>query len=194
MKHLSFILLLLAGLQLSAQNPKFALEASYPVPFDDNFLGRNFNGILDLGMNYRFVSKPLVDVGIALNGSIYRSPDSNDATQPFDVTIILIQPMVFGELNIVSTPKFHPSIGIGYSFLNSEATNINPFVPGNVGNNRSENENGFSFNLGVAYDISSKLFAHAQYDFTKLNINGDVPDVTFNSNINIFKLGLGFRF
>jgi opacity protein-like surface antigen len=192
-KQLSLVLFFLLGLQLYAQDSKFAIEANYPLPIDDNFLGRSFNGIVDLGVNYRCIAAPLINIGIALNGGLYRNT-KDERVQPFDVTILFIQPRIFSEFNIASTPNFHPSVGLGYSILSIEATNINPFVVGNTGSNLSENQNGFHFNLGAAYDINDKVFAQIQYQFTKINIDNPVPDIAFNANINILKLGLGYRF
>ena len=56
----------------------------------------------------------------------------------------------------------------------------------------SDNLNGLGLNFGVAYDINNKFFIQIQYDFTKLNVN-DVPDIKFNTNVNLMKIGIGFK-
>ncbi len=45
---------------------------------------------------------------------------------------------------------------------------------------------------GVTYDISTTIFIQVQYDFTKLNID-EVPDIKFNTNVNLLKIGVGFK-
>lgn len=187
-----FFFFFMCGL-LSAQDTAFSIEANYPTPIDSNFFGENFNGVADLGVKYRVVHYPLVNLGLSLNGGLYRNP-KEERMSAFDITILFIQPSIFSEFNIESAPKFHPSLSIGYSILSIEATNINPFVVGNTGSNLSENQNGFHFNLGVAYNISEKLFAQLQYQFTKLRRDASAPDIAFNTTINILKLGLGYRF
>ena len=56
----------------------------------------------------------------------------------------------------------------------------------------SENLSGFEFNLGTAYYINNKIFIQVQYDFTKLNVD-DVPNIKFNTNVNLLKIGIGFK-
>ena len=60
----------------------------------------------------------------------------------------------------------------------------------------SETLSGFNFNFGLSYDITTKYFVQVQYDFIKLgNDNGlpGIPAISFNTNVNIWKFGLGYR-
>jgi hypothetical protein len=48
------ILFLMLSFQLFqfAQINDWALELNYPMVIDNNFVGQNFNGVLELGINY----------------------------------------------------------------------------------------------------------------------------------------------
>ncbi|WP_418264078.1 hypothetical protein [Flavobacterium faecale] len=48
-------------------------------------------------------------------------------------------------------------------------------------------------NLGIAYDISTKVFATAQYNFTKLNTKDGIPNTPFNTNVSLVKTGISLR-
>ncbi|MEW4923319.1 outer membrane beta-barrel protein [Algibacter sp. 2305UL17-15] len=193
MKQILLIVLLFFTFISFSQNSKFSLELNYPLPIDDNLIGRNNNGIVDAGLKYSFSNLRLLNIGASLNAGIYKN-SKDDRVQPFDVTTYLIQPKIFAELNIKSLTSLHPSIGLGYTFLSANVSDITSF---NMGNNASvsssETESGINFNLGLAYDISKKLFVQAQYDFVKIGVDEDAPDIKYNTNINLFKIGLGYR-
>ena len=96
---------------------------------------------------------------------------------------------MFAELDIASIEKIHPFLGIGYTFINFQLSGSNN---GMDVSGESDNLNGFGLNFGIIYDLTNKVFIQAQYDFTKLNID-DVPDIEFNANVNLLKVGIGFR-
>ncbi len=85
--------------------------------------------------------------------------------------------LLFGELNLKSIIKFHPSVDIGYTIMlfDISGTNIS---------DSSNTQHGFNLNFGIAYDIFKNIFAQVQ---------DNVPDIKFNTNINILKIGLGYR-
>jgi opacity protein-like surface antigen len=118
--------------------------------------------------------------------------NSNQAKPPQDylVTAYLIQPKVFTELTIPFVEKLHPFIGLGYTFVSLQLSGSNNGVDVSE---ESDTLSGLGFNVGLAYDISKKVFVQAQYDFTKLNVD-NIPDVKYNTNVNLLKLGIGFRF
>lgn len=189
-QSITFLFICFLSFNFYSQNSKISLEASYPIAIDDNFIGRNFKGILDLGLKYRFTENNPINFGISINAGLLKN-SKGDRVQPFDVNMIIIQPRVFTEFVIISTPKLHPSVGFGYSFINAQARNFDSF---NTQINTSENENGFHLNLGLALDVSEKLFTQLQYDFIKINLDKGVPKNKYNSNANILKIGLGYRF
>ncbi len=116
--------------------------------------------------------------------------NQKNSPQDFQVTTYIIQPKIFAELNLESIKKLHPFLGLGYTFVDFQFSDSNNEMDVSV---NSENLSGFGLNLGVAYDITNKLFAQVQYDFTKIGVDNEVPDIKYNSNINILKIGLGYR-
>ena len=77
------------------------------------------------------------------------------------------------------------------SFNTSGIDILNPDNPNS--SSSSQTESGINLILGVAYDITKKLFTQVQYDFIKIGVDNEVPDTKYNRNINILKIGLGYR-
>ncbi|SEP76883.1 Outer membrane protein beta-barrel domain-containing protein [Hyunsoonleella jejuensis] len=189
-QNLLFGFLLIFTFSSFSQNSKFSIEANYPITIDNNFLGDDSYGIIDLGLKYRFTELNPIKIGVSLNGGVLiDNSNQNNSPQDFLVTIYIIQPKVFAELNVESVEKLHPFLGLGYTFMNFQLSGSNNGM--NV-SGESDNLSGFGFNFGVAYDISNKIFVQVQYDFTKLNAD-DVPDIKFNTNVNLLKIGIGLK-
>ncbi|MFT6844683.1 MAG: opacity protein-like surface antigen [Flavobacteriales bacterium] len=184
-------LLLIFSIKSFSQDSKFSLELNYPITIDNNFVGENYNGIIDIGADYRIANLNPVNIGISLNGGVLvNNSNQNNGFLNFKVTSYVIQPRIFGELDLKSIDKFHPTVGLGYTIMvfNASGTN-NGFDVSDA----SGTQSGFNFNFGLAYDITEKLFVQAQYDFVKLGVDNDVLDIKFNTNVNILKIGLGYR-
>ncbi|WP_375587450.1 outer membrane protein [Flagellimonas aurea] len=189
-QKLLLILLLIFSFKSFSQDSKFSLELNYPIPID-NFVGENYNGIIDIGADYRIINLNPVNIGISLNSGVFtNNSNQNNGVQDFKVTSYVIQPKIFGELDLESINKFHPTVGLGYTIMVFDASGSNN---GLDVSSSSETQSGFNFNLGLAYDVSKKLFVQAHYDFVKLGVDNDVPDIKFNTNVNILKIGLGYR-
>jgi opacity protein-like surface antigen len=184
--------LLIFTIKSFSQDSKFSIELNYPVPIDDNLIGRNYNGIIDAGLKYRLVNLDFINIGASFNAGMYKNT-KDDRVQPFDVTTYIFSPRIYGEFNIKSLSKLHPSIGLGYSILNFRADVDRFNNQNNLSVTSSESENGINLNLGVAYDITNELFVQVQYDFIKIGVENEVPDIKYNTNINIMKIGLGYR-
>ena len=134
-----------------------------------------------------------LNIGASLNAGILKN-SKEDRVQPFDVTTFVIQPRIFAELDSESLTKFHPSIGLGYTFMSFNTSGIDILNPDNPNSSSSsQTESGINLILGVAYDITKKLFTQVQYDFIKIGVDNEVPDTKYNRNINILKIGLGYR-
>ena len=177
-----------------SQDSKFKLELSYPIAIGDNFLGQNYNGLIDLGAKYKFSDNKIIDIGASLNFGFFQNTKSGatDLNQLFDVKIFPLQPRIFAEFNIPNLEKIHPQIGIGYSILIYNADwneNRNADLPADI----DDNKNGFNFNIGLSYNLTDKLFLQAQYDFIKIGVEDGIPDTGYNTNINILKFGIGLR-
>ena len=184
-------LLLIFSIKSFSQDSKFSLELNYPIPIDNNFVAENYNGIIDIGVDYRLANLNPVNIGISLNGGVLvNNSNQNNGFRDFKVTSYVIQPRIFGNLDLESIDKFHPTVGLGYTIMVFDASGINN---GFDVSDASDTLSGFNFNFGLTYDITEKLFVQAQYDFVKLRVDNDVPDLKFNTNVTILKIGLGYR-
>ncbi|WP_341225412.1 outer membrane beta-barrel protein [uncultured Arcticibacterium sp.] len=170
-------LLMFFALKSFSQDSKFNLEFNYPIPVGDNFIVKNYFGTLDLGAKYRFTESKPFNMGASLNSGILLFSKSK-------VITYLIQPKLFGELNIESLKRLHPTIGLGYTFMLSSSS-----FDENI-----DNQAGLNLNASIAYEISSKLSVITQYDYIKLNVKNNIPNTNFNTKIRIIKIGLGYHF
>ncbi|WP_282042694.1 outer membrane beta-barrel protein [Winogradskyella flava] len=186
--------LLIFAIKSFSQDSKFSVEANFPIPIGDNFLGENYNGIVDIGAKYRFLQNGIFSLGASVNFGYVRNSKSGatDLNQLFDVKIFPIQPRIFAEFSIPNLESLHPQIGLGYSILvyNAKADRINTStLPADI----NDNESGFNLNVGFSYDLTNKFFLQAQYDFIKIEVEDNVPDIKYNTNISILKFGIGYR-
>ncbi len=190
-QKLLLTLLLIFASKSFSQESKFSIELNYPIPIGNNFIEESYSGIIDIGVDYRFANLNPINVGISLNsGVLLNNSNLNNGFQNFKVTSYVIQPRLFGELNLESIRKLHPSIGIGYTFMVFKSSGMNN---GFDISDENYSLSGFNFNFGLSYDVTEKLFTQVQYDFVKLGVDDGVPDIKYNTNINILKIGLGYR-
>ncbi|WP_282160081.1 outer membrane protein [Ulvibacterium marinum] len=194
-KKLLLGLLLLLSLQAISQDKNWSVEANYPILLGDDYLDE-YNGLLDLGLNYRFVRLGVFEIGAGINGGIFQNKNGRNSNIIVDGKAFYIQPRVFTELHL---RRFRPSFGIGYSIWNEDieadliGDNFEPF-------DYNDTNGGLNINLGVSFDITKHFFVKAQYDFTRLNIRdtieqeGEAFDFERNENVDIIKFGVGFRF
>ncbi|MBU2928958.1 outer membrane protein [Winogradskyella psychrotolerans] len=190
-QKVAFFILGLVSIVGYSQNSNGQIELSYPITLDDNFVGQNYKGIIDLGLQYRFANLKIFHIGGSLNAG-YLKKSVQEPTQPADVKLFTIQPRVFAKLYLPNLTKFHPSVGLGYSIFMFKPVNEATLL--NNTQYDSENSSGFNFNVALAYDLTSKVLLLLQYDFVKLATDHDIPDITYNTNINILKIGLGYKF
>lgn len=184
MKKLLFLItVLIFSLKSFSQDSKISLEVNYPIPMGDNFIGEFYDGIADIGIDYKFFNKSAFNLGASLNGGVLL----NNSFQNVTTTAYTVQPRLFGELIVLD--KVRPSLGIGYSliFLNTSGSD-------NVGTfENNDSQEGVNFNLGIAYDITAKFFAQIQYDFIKLGSEDNITNTKFNTQVHLLKIGLGYR-
>jgi opacity protein-like surface antigen len=184
-------LLLTFTLTTFSQDSKFSLELSYPIPIDQNFIGDQYSGVVDVGAKYRFAELNVIRMGASLNGGLLvNNSNKNNGPLNFSVNAYMLQPRIFAELDIEALKKFRPTLGLGYTFM---IFDVSGTLNGVDVSDENSNLDGLNFNLGIAYNISYKFFAQVQYDFVKIKVEDDVPDVTYNTNINILKIGFGYR-
>ncbi len=194
-RNFLYALLLIISINSFSQETQFTIEANYPFTTGENFIGKNYKGIADVGFKYRISDSKLVKMGASINGSLlkYNFKVQDDFAEPFDynVNAYFIQPRIFAELIIASIEKFHPSAGIGYSFIIFNVSGPDPLDFSNETAN--DTQNGINLNLAVTYDLTEQILIQLQYDFIKLGTANDIPNNSFNSNVNLVKIGLGFR-
>ena len=178
---------------LFAQDQKWSVEANYPLTVGDE-LGNDAPGILDVGVKYRFLDFNIVKIGAGINAGIFKEETQNYSEPVVDIkeTHWLIQPKVFAEFTIPGIQKLHPSVGLGYTFLQSKYKGIFPGAPDKT----STNLGGVSLNLGLSYDITKRFFVQAQYDYTRITDNREFEGqkYKFKQNLGYLKVGVGFRF
>ena len=181
-----YALALLFMYSAQAQISNFTIEASYPIPAGDSFIGRDYYGIIDLGLSYKFLNAGPVKIGAAINGGILKNGSIDDSVaQGVELTSYSFRPKIIAELDLEALPKWQPSAGLGYSILFFDV------IDDTEGDDKTQS--GFNVNLGLAYHFSNRFFAKVAYDFIKLNLDSDVPDTSFNSNVNIIYIGFGFN-
>ena len=185
------LFLLFSSTGAFAQDSKFSVEANFPIPIDDNFIGQNYGGIVEIGVAYIFSESDVVNFGASVNAGLLKNSKVL-ANNPFDVKLYPIQPRVFVQFNIKSLAALHPQVGLGYSFLvfNSESNGNNPEF-GDLTINRTDG--GINLNIGLAYDISERFFLQAQYDYIRNSVADGLPDISYNTQVNFLKVGVGFR-
>ena len=98
-----------------AQDSKFSIEASYPLPVDNNLIGENYTGLIDIGASYKFKELTSFNIGASINTGILKN--TKDNISPVDIVTYAIQPRIFAELDVEVINKFHPRIGLGYTFM-----------------------------------------------------------------------------
>ncbi|MEN8815348.1 MAG: outer membrane beta-barrel protein, partial [Nonlabens sp.] len=132
-----------------------------------------------------------LDLGASLNvGAFYRDDSRFDGGPDVNGSAFLFQPRVYASFKIEGYERWYPMVGLGYSLF---AFNINDenFAGANFQENTSDD--GINLNLAVAYDIAQRWFLQLQYDYVRLSAR-DVRKTPYNQNVNILKLGIGYRF
>lgn len=192
-KKLLLGLLLLLSLQAISQDKKWSAEANYPILLWEGYL-QDYNGLFDLGINYRFVRLGIVEIGAGVNGGIFRNVNGRNSNIKIVGEAFYLQPRAFAELKLM---RFRPSFGIGYSIWNS---GVEVEEDGEIISDYSDSNGGLNVNFGISYDITKRFFVKAQYDFTRLNIRdsfeqgGETFDSERNENVYVIKFGVGLRF
>ncbi|PKA98394.1 opacity protein-like surface antigen [Flavobacteriaceae bacterium MAR_2009_75] len=203
---LLFCTLFLATFCLFAQDEKWSIEANYPHTLGGHESDIDaLNSIIDVGVKYRFLKLGPVRLGTSISSSLfsksenflYGNSTANDLEFDSKFTKVLLQPRVFAELDIPVIPRLKPQVGVGYSIIFSDFQ----FSDGNGSSTDDYNTTGgVNLNVGLAYNFTKRFFVQIQYDYTREkgdviyeNINS-MEEFNFKSNIDMLKIGVGFRF
>lgn len=196
--------LVFASFIVHAQDQKWSVEANYPLVANSN-LQNDFNGVVDLGIKYRFANLGPVILGAGFNAAYlknfdnftYGSASGQDLVSDYKAKQFLLQPKIFAELPIPGLSALRPQIGIGYSFsiVDIYYDDGDQFFVDNT-----NTEGGLNLNVGLSYDISKRFFVQVQYDYLTIKfkgeseINGQTSSYDFNEKTGFLKAGVGFRF
>jgi len=182
------ILLIFLSFYSFCQNSKLSVEINYPIPFDNNFIADNYKSIIDVGAKYRFINSRVINIGISFNAGILYFENTKSYIQDYKVTNYMLQPKIFGEFNL---KKFKPFLGLGYtSMIFDYNGNNNEFEI----NGKSDTQSGIDFNVGFKYNVLKNVFVQVQYDYIILDVGEEIPRTKYNTNVNIFKIGMGYNF
>lgn len=182
-------LVLITSLNSIAQDQHWSATAAFPLATGDF----GYAGIADVGLQYRFIKVGPVALGGSAAVDFLKENDQGTLIN-ISRNAFLVIPRIFGELQLPGLKKLKPHIGVGYAWANFK---------NEVGITSSNlNENGFNFNLGVAYDLTDLFFVQLQFDTTSIkeevviqNINQfrfETIDVRYS--VDLFKIGIGLRF
>ncbi|MFM2214187.1 MAG: hypothetical protein RL427_1450 [Bacteroidota bacterium] len=155
----------------------------------------DYKGLIDIGIKYRFSSKQDFAFGVSLNAN-YLTYSVANPNISFDTKNYNIQPRIFGELQLKGLPRFHPALGLGYTFMNfSSSGSANTAENPDVGFSDSASLNAINYNISFSYDFFPKIFGQIQYDGLKIqNTPKGVPDTKYNTTASLIKIGIGYRF
>lgn len=191
---------------LHAQDQKWSVEANYPLNVtSDNSNFGDLNGVIDLGLAYKFLELGPLQIGAGLNASFFKNYDNFtyggingiNIESDYKAKTFLFQPKLFAEVAIPGIPKLKPKLGIGYSILLDDVYYKNDQTITFDGN---DTNGGLNLNLGLSYDLSDRFFLQVQYDYINIarkgetTINGQSYPYDFKEDAGILKAGVGFRF
>lgn len=188
MKLKILIVTLFITINSFSQNSKLSLELNYPIPFDNNFIADNYKSIIDVGAKYRFINSKVINMGVALNAGVLYFKNNQNYLQDYKVTNYMIQPKIFGEFNI---QKFKPFFGIGYTSMIFDYSGSNN---GYDISGENDTQSGIDFNVGIKYLVLNNVFVQIQYDYIILDVGDEIPRTKYNTNVNLFKIGVGYNF
>lgn len=191
-KNLLLVFLLIFSLEAFSQDSRFNVELNYPLTIDDNLLGRNYNGIVDAGLKYNFIDLGLVTLGAGINAGLYKNTKEDRIPGPIANSYIL-SPKMYADFNLPSLTKLSSYLGLGYSVLLYRTQEDQFNEPNYSDRTAKDSLDGINLNMGIAFDLTNRLFIQVQYDFIRIRLEEGIPDFKYNTNVNILKAGLGVR-
>ena len=180
MKNIKFlstlIILLFISISINAQNNKLSLDLNYNTPIGDNFIGKFYNGILDIGAKYYFLEVSNFDFGLSGNFGLMNASIFNN-----DIITFMIKPRISIETKFW---KLQPYIGIGYSFFIFDI---------DTDEELDKTKDGPNLNFGVKINILHNIYLNASYDFIKFRHEGPADNSNYNRNVQILNFGIGIN-
>ena len=174
-----------------SQDSELSIELNYPYATRDNFLGNQLNGLVDIGAKYFFSEIAPVSLGASMNAALFHfQSNGNTMFTDYKITSFLIQPRFVSQVQLKNWTDFRPFIGLGYSFLITRVTGTLRAADVSAASNT---RSGLNANIGFSLKMTRRLFAQIQYDFIHLAPLEGIEANSFNTNVNLVKVGLGFR-
>ena len=190
--NLFLVLVFFGSFILTAQDKKMAVTLAYPYIVSQEERLVEDTGILDFGFRYLFFTKDRVHVGVSANGVLSSGKNDLATSSSAKNTSFLVQPRIFGALDIDSQQKLQAFLSAGYSVgfyaFKSTISAQDAGQEGNLQNTSNTTAGGIGLGIGASYNINETWFSHLQYDY-----NGQDGD-TRSGNISYIKLGVGYRF
>lgn len=187
MKNTLALICAIVGLSsMQAQDKDWSVELNYPVSIGENF-GASNQGLLGLGLKYRFATSGKWRFGSSLDGIWFSTEFVNDSDPPqiAKVRDLFIQPRFFAALPVTQNRKLQFLVGLGWAIYRiSEENFIGERSTGKTVNWNS----GLNANTGLTFDISNSWFLATQFDL--ILSSGETADRT----IGLMKIGAGYRF
>ena len=195
MKKTLFILLTFYCATVFSQTQHFTLGVNYPILIGDNFITNNYKGIADAEIKYfPYKLKNLkigasAEIGFLTTNNDYIDNVSSSTPGLTYVNILMIKPGLAAEMEF---GRFVSYAGAGYTFFNFT-------TDGMTGNDYSQrvdinSADGLNLNLGLKYNLFKQYFVNVNIDYTRLRIEGEMPNISYNRDIFFLKAGVGYRF
>jgi opacity protein-like surface antigen len=157
-----------------SQNSRLFLDINLPFPIGDNFIGKNYKGVFDLGFKFNMVKISKLKLGISNNVGLLNYPQ-------VPVHALMIKPRLNAELGL---KKITPYAGIGYSLFTYYYSPISPGI--------DKTNDGLNINFGLRYNLISIIYVKLDYDFIKFRTEKMV-NTSYNRNIMILNAGIGIK-
>jgi hypothetical protein len=189
MKKTLFILLTFYCSSLFSQTQNLTLGLNYPILIGNNFIKKNYTGIIDAEVKYfPYKLKKLklgitTDIGVLTNNDDFISKSSIDKPNLTHITILFIKPGLNAEMEF---GRFVPYAGVGYSFFN--------FMSKNAPANEDSSSDGLNLNFGLKFNLFQHIFLNTNFDYTRFRLEGEALNISYNRDIYSLKAGVGYRF
>lgn len=187
MKQVLIIFVFLTSNAAFSQSGKIGFELNYPHPVGGNFIADNYKGIADIALKYQIANLEFIRIDAAINTTMLKDKSGlyDSLGQVIHVNVMQFQPEICAAFKLKTLDKIQPTIGIGYAFVLYK-----------VKENSSANstEKGLAITTGINYYFNENFNIHLKYNFMKLMTSEGIPDTSYNTQIGLTKIGVGFRF
>ncbi len=193
-KLLASLLILGTVYTSSAQKRQLSIKLSKPFTIGQSYVSEHFNGIIDFGIDYSFLSQKKWQAGIASNFGYYKGDIINQPIFIFDDKALNMGAQFFFRYTL---GKFRPSLAMGYGYQRINTVTIlnsGTSIYGNI------NQGGLLLSVATDFQIYKKFFLSVQYDYSKYSPGNGYREYSSgvksgNSlSMDAIKVGVGYRF